>query len=62
MRSIFPPFYVDLRLMGGIEVSAEELLTFFPYHLKWNDMAYRLAQNGWRPADMAKYINYSLAL
>lgn len=62
IRSVFPPCYVDIRLMGGVEVSAEELLTFFPYHLKWNDMVYRLAQNGWRPADMAKYINYSRSL
>jgi hypothetical protein len=60
--STFPPFTVDLRFLGDIEVSAEELLMFFPDHLKWNDMIFRLAQNGWMPTDIARYINFTHGL
>jgi hypothetical protein len=62
MRSTFPPDYVDIRLLGNIEISAEELLTFFPGHLKWNDAIYRLAQNCWSHNDMVQYINYARGL
>jgi hypothetical protein len=61
IRSTFPPDYVDIRLLGNIEISAEELLTFFPGHLKWNDAIYRLTQNGWSHNDMVQYINYARA-
>jgi hypothetical protein len=62
IRSTFPPDYVDIRLLGNIEISAEELLTFFPGHLKWNDAIYRLTQNGWSHNDMVQYINYARGL
>jgi hypothetical protein len=62
VRSTFPPPSIDLRLMDGIEITTEELLTFFPDHIKWHDFMFRLAQNGWQPVDMAKYINYSRGL
>ncbi|KAF2818815.1 hypothetical protein CC86DRAFT_413469 [Ophiobolus disseminans] len=58
VHSTITPECVDLRLLRDIEISAEELLTFFPHHLKWHDMIFRLAQNGWSPQDMAAYINF----
>ncbi|CAO2653661.1 Nn.00g030720.m01.CDS01 [Neocucurbitaria sp. VM-36] len=59
VHSMFPPESLDIRLLGTIEISAEELLTFFPNHLKWHDAVYRLAQNSWSCSDMANYINYT---
>ncbi|KAF2034145.1 hypothetical protein EK21DRAFT_85594 [Setomelanomma holmii] len=59
IRSVVPPENVDVRLLGNIEISAEEILAFFPHHLKWSDVIYRLVQNGWSPNDMANYINYT---
>ncbi|KAJ4364596.1 hypothetical protein N0V83_009192 [Neocucurbitaria cava] len=58
----FPPASVDIRLLRPISITVEELLTFFPNHLKWHDAIYRLAQNGWSCGDMAKYINLSRGL
>ena len=62
IHSTFPPEWVDIRLLGNIEITAEELLTFFPHHLKWHDAIFRLSQNGWSPNDMAKYVNYARGL
>jgi hypothetical protein len=58
IMSTFRPDYVNIRLLGDIEISAKELLTFFPDHLLWHDAVYRLRQNGWTHNDMAEYINY----
>ena len=57
IHDILPPENIDIRKLGDIEISAEELLTFFPNHLKWHDAIYRLAQNNWSCLDMANYIN-----
>lgn len=62
IRSTVPPEDIDLRFLGNIEISAEELLSFFPQHLKWHDAIYRLVQNGWTPTDMAQFINHARGL
>lgn len=62
IHSTFPPEWIDIRLLGNLELTAEELLTFFPNHLKWHDCIFRLVQNGWSPHDMANYINYTRGL
>ncbi|KAH8725708.1 hypothetical protein GQ44DRAFT_796859 [Phaeosphaeriaceae sp. PMI808] len=59
MHSTLPIENVDIRVLGGIELSAEELLTFFPRHLLWPDMLYRLSQNGWESKDVLNYINFT---
>tara|TARA_R110002003_G_scaffold105_1_gene8726 strand:- start:6311 stop:7363 length:1053 start_codon:yes stop_codon:yes gene_type:complete len=59
IHSTVAPANVDVRLLGNIEISAEEILALFPQHLKWHDVVHRLAQNGWSPNDMANYINYT---
>jgi hypothetical protein len=35
---------------------------FFPEQLKWHDMFFRLARNGWMSADIARYINFTRSL
>jgi hypothetical protein len=62
VHSTFPPESINVRVLGGMDLSAEEILTFFPHHLKWHDAIFRLVQNGWSPHDMAKYINYTRGL
>jgi hypothetical protein len=59
LRSTIPPVYVDIRYLCNMEISAEEILTFFPGHLKWHDAIFRLAQNGWAPSDMSNYVNFA---
>jgi hypothetical protein len=49
---------VDIRLLGNLRITAAEILTFFPNHLKWVDATYRLVQNGWTPAEITSYVNY----
>jgi hypothetical protein len=60
--STFPPDYVNICLLNNIEITAEELLAFFPGYLKWYDAIYRLRQNGWSHSDMAQYVNYARGL
>jgi hypothetical protein len=62
VQSVFPPVYINIRFLDKIEITAEELMTFFPGHLKWHDAMYRLLQNGWTRPDMTKFINYARGL
>ncbi|ORY08805.1 hypothetical protein BCR34DRAFT_603326 [Clohesyomyces aquaticus] len=59
IRSFAAPPNVDVRILGKIRITAEEILTFLPNHLRVHDCIYRLAQNGWSPSDMANYINWA---
>jgi hypothetical protein len=59
IRSTVPPENIDIRFLRSIEISAEELLSFFPQHLKWHDAMYRLVQNGWTATDMAHFMNHA---
>ncbi|KAH7084317.1 hypothetical protein FB567DRAFT_629840 [Paraphoma chrysanthemicola] len=59
IHSAVAPVNVDIRLLGNIEISADEILAFFPHHLKWSDVVHRLAQNGASPNEMANYINHT---
>ncbi|EMC96354.1 hypothetical protein BAUCODRAFT_24149 [Baudoinia panamericana UAMH 10762] len=36
------------------EMSAVEILTFFPHHTQWPGVLFRLIGNGWKTADIAK--------
>ncbi|KAH7072019.1 hypothetical protein BKA63DRAFT_577633 [Paraphoma chrysanthemicola] len=57
IHSAVAPVNVDVRLLGNIEISADEILAFFPHHLRWPDVVHRLAQNGASPNEMANYMN-----
>ncbi|OCK77626.1 hypothetical protein K432DRAFT_115133 [Lepidopterella palustris CBS 459.81] len=56
------PMNADITLLGTVEITAEELLTFFPAHLRWFNCTIRLASNGWTQSDMANFVNWSRAL
>ncbi|KAF2649625.1 hypothetical protein K491DRAFT_721515 [Lophiostoma macrostomum CBS 122681] len=60
--SFSPPLNVDLRLLGNLRVTAAELLTFFPNHIRWHDYIFRLRQNGWSNKHVAGYLNYARQL
>ncbi|KAF2676888.1 hypothetical protein K458DRAFT_396467 [Lentithecium fluviatile CBS 122367] len=54
-----PPDFVDVRLLGDVEVTAAELMTFFPAHHDWHDFYHRLWENGWERGHISGYINWA---
>lgn len=62
INSPFTPYHVDIRLLGNVEITVEEILTFFPDHLKWHDAIFRLTQNGWGATNISKYTNHARGL
>lgn len=54
----FPSRDIDIGILD-IDVSAEEILTFFPNHLLWSKVICRLLRNGWDERSMTAYINYA---
>ncbi|KAH8725710.1 hypothetical protein GQ44DRAFT_772019 [Phaeosphaeriaceae sp. PMI808] len=39
--------HADIRILGGIQITAVELLVFFPEHTQWRAICLRLNQGGW---------------
>lgn len=56
------PPVVDIQLLDGIELSAEELLTFFPNHYLWLDFLHRLDEAGWTQSEIADFVNIAREL
>ncbi|KAF2816859.1 uncharacterized protein BDZ99DRAFT_513131 [Mytilinidion resinicola] len=54
-----PPDTVNIHLLGNLEITAEELLTFFPLHTIWHNGINRLVQNGWSFDTISKFINWA---
>ena len=58
LKSFATPVNIDIRILGNLRITAAEIIAFFPNHFKWHDCIFRLVQNGWPHADIAKYINH----
>lgn len=52
------PFTADLRMLGSIIITAEELLAYFPKHLISEPIVRRLHGNGWEAEDICAAVNY----
>lgn len=44
------------------DVTAEEVLTFFPLHFRWSGYLERFIRNGWEVSSIANYINWARGL
>ncbi|KAH3905970.1 hypothetical protein HBI56_161230 [Parastagonospora nodorum] len=52
------PGQVDIRLLGALNLTAYELVIWFPTHGRdWVDWSKRLAGNGWSPTHVARLAN-----
>ncbi|KAF2108758.1 hypothetical protein BDV96DRAFT_652372 [Lophiotrema nucula] len=56
LETFAAPANVDISQIS-FEITAEELLTFFPMHTRWPHYLYRLVQNGWEIAHVVGFIN-----
>lgn len=52
------PRCADLRLIGNVNITCEELLCFLPNHLTYEAILRRLRGNGWRYRDIVAAVNY----
>lgn len=59
LYSFAPDHNVDLTLMGSVNVSVIELITFFPNYHMWNTYMTRLSESGWTATKMMKVIRYA---
>lgn len=58
LQYILPSRDIDITRLA-IDVSVEEILTFFPAHLQWSSVMGRLLRNGWDENSLVSYFNYS---
>ncbi|KAF2788978.1 hypothetical protein K505DRAFT_254307 [Melanomma pulvis-pyrius CBS 109.77] len=56
------PDCVDIRLLGNVHITAEEILSFFPLHTLWREIMVRLSINSWSAAQIVEFIYYSRQL
>ncbi|KAF2279519.1 uncharacterized protein EI97DRAFT_482030 [Westerdykella ornata] len=59
LHSHCTPPTVDLSLIGSYNVSAVEIVTFFPAHTLWREVMWRLSNNGWQPNEIISAVLYT---
>ncbi|KAF2742321.1 hypothetical protein M011DRAFT_462558 [Sporormia fimetaria CBS 119925] len=47
---------VNITILGGLRMTVEELLTFFPLHHVWAEYANRLYFNGWPASALIRFV------
>ncbi|KAF2818819.1 hypothetical protein CC86DRAFT_151156 [Ophiobolus disseminans] len=52
------PKYQDVRVLGTLPISAEELLAFLPLHFSWSSFLVRLKPKGWSMTLIARVMLY----
>jgi hypothetical protein len=62
LESFSPPANVDIRLLGNIALTATEIITFFPNHIRWLEAGYRFRNNDWTTNELVAYLNYARQL
>ncbi|KAF2818852.1 hypothetical protein CC86DRAFT_432582 [Ophiobolus disseminans] len=56
-RSMAPPVNVNIALLGDVEFTLQELLSYFPSHYMWPKGANRLVRSGMIAGDITNMIN-----
>ncbi|KAH7084383.1 hypothetical protein FB567DRAFT_80615 [Paraphoma chrysanthemicola] len=61
-KSVATPVHVNIALLGDVEVTLVELLTYFPMHFMWRKAADRIVRAGMTASDVDNMINYTRVL
>lgn len=61
-KSLATPVHIDITLLGDIEFTLVELMSYFPQHYQWRKAGERMVRAGLSAMDISNFVNLSRRL